>query len=226
MQNQNVSASAQDALPPAAFRFHPVRDLTTGEAVSLMVEHRVGYSEQVRFGPSFEDDSAQDTAAHWLAERIERAAHSESLAPEGLRPIYIPAPDAAFSDTDAPIAARAAVGRTQLLPQEFCLEFTDAAFVAHRGDAERRVRAFRKRGFRVSLDMRRTNNTALSHNLRLMLDTIRVSALHLDDESMAATVEAARECGVCVIAERPRWRDADRLVAQGVAYALAPMADA
>lgn len=217
--------TSSPSLPP--FRFQVVRDLLSGEAASLIVQHREGFDERVRFG-RFEtpEDGVQPDPALWLAERVERAAFSEAMAPGAFRPIFVPAPDAAFEHENTPMACRAAVARSQLLPQEFCLEFTDAALVLAREEAERHVRAFRRRGFRVSLDLRRSQHSALSHALRLMLDTIRVRAEDIARDEVSRTVEAAVAAGVCVIAEGPYWRDAEALARQGIAYALEPKADA
>ena len=220
-----------DLPKPGLFHFLPILELVSGEAVSLMVEHRRRFADAARFGPAFEaraDGDMQTTGnpALWLADRLERAAASEAMAPGNLRPIYVPGPDAAFTHEDTAMACRAAIARTRFLPQEYCIEFTDTAFTNARDDIETRVRNFRRHGFRVGLDIRRSRHTALSFGLRLMLDTLRFNGEDIDSDDVAQSVEAAREAGMCVMAEKPRWRDADRLVAMGVSYALAPIADA
>jgi hypothetical protein len=218
---------AFDGTPAIPFRFHFVQDLATGSPVGLMIEHRQRFDDRVRFGEHGLLSSPHDVGAPlWLAERIERAAFTEALAPAECRPIHVPAPDAAFEHPDTPVACRAAVARTPLLAQEFCIEFSDAAFSLARGEATWIVRGFRRRGFRVGIDLTRSQAASLSPELRLMLDTVRVRAIDLDEETVDAAVSQARDSGISVIVDAPRWRDSEALIARGLTYALAPRADA
>lgn len=224
---QSTSSPVCDRAPAIPFRFRFVQDLATGAAVGLMLEHRQRFDDGVRFGPGgVVTASEQESAPLWLAERIERAAFTEALAPAECRPIHVPAPDAAFEHPDTPVACRAAVARTPLLAQEFCLEFSDAAFALARHEAARIVRGYRRRGFRVGLDLTRSQSFAMSPEVCLMLDSVRVRACDLEDEGVDRIVSQSRDGGIIVIVENPRWRDSESLISRGLTYALAPRADA
>ncbi len=218
-------ATQPRTLPP--FRFEAIRELPTGMAAGLLVKHREAFADTVRFGPAWSETSqTSQCAGTWLAERIERAAHAEALAPQALRPVFVPAPDAALADPNAPLACSAAVARTPLLPQEFCLVFRDAASAVAGKLIENHVRAFRRRGFRVALDMRRSQATPLSQSLLLMIDTLRVQSDDLKTPDILEIIQAARQAGVCILADRPRWRDIDELASIGIGFGFDLRADA
>jgi|GEM_PF-2576420 len=218
-------ATQPRTLPP--FRFEPVRELPTGMATGLLVEHREAFADAVRFGPAWADAcQPSQCAGSWLAERIERAAHTEALAPQTLRPIFVPAPDAALADPNAPLACSGAVARTPLLAQEFCIVFRDSAFAVAGGLIEKHVRSFRRRGFRVALDMRRSQATPLTQSLLLMIDTLRVHCDDLGEPDILEIVQAAREAGVCILGDCPKWRNVNELASIGIGFGFDLRADA
>lgn len=211
--------------PP--FRLHPVRELPTGEAVGLILEHRESFADRVRFGPAANQTPAPvSAAATWLSSRIEHAAHSEALSPQQLRPVFVPAPDAALFDSTVPLACATAMAGSPLLPQEICLEFRDSALVTAGSEVETRMRAFRRRGFRVSVDIRSSQSAEMSVALRLMIDTIRVRTEDMHDPDIAERVHEARRSGICILAEAPRWRDVDELASLGIQFGVSLRADA
>jgi hypothetical protein len=211
----------------APFRFQAVRELPSGLTSGLILEHRDAFADSVRFGPAWDHPHDEaPSAADWLAERIERAAHAEALLPQELRPVYVPAPDAAFADRNAPLACSAAVTRSPLLPQEFCLSFRDSALALAGDRAETTVRGFRRRGFRVAADLRQSQATTFSHSLLLMIDTLSVRSEDLDEPEVMEKVQEAREAGVCILADRPRWRDAEELASLGIMFGCELRADA
>ena len=121
----------------------------------------------------------------------------------------------------------AAVRQTRFCAQEFVFEFKDAALHASRTDLLEHVQNLRKRGFRVSLDARRSFETKLCGNLRLMLDTIRVEADAVwSDPALQEKIEIAAESGIGVIAQNARYRDSEALIRLGVTYGAGLKADA
>ena len=86
--------------------------------------------------------------------------------------------------------------------------------------------AVRKRGFRVGLDARRSWRTAMGARARMTFETVRLDpnvcqALDIP----LSRLEVASADGVALIAENAHWRDAERLAALGVHFAMAPRAD-
>ena len=104
---------------------------------------------------------------------------------------------------------------------------SDASLSQSRKDVMRSIEALRRKGFRIGVIATRSWSTPLDTSLRLMLDTVRVQAalLHRDTDLMNR-VEAAVACGMSVIAEGARYRDADDLASIGVELAMRPRADA
>ena len=223
LEEQRAPAAAAETTP---LRFKPVMHLSTGETQSVLCQSARRYSDRVSFGIMFAEDDI-DSPAKWLAEHIEEAAHAVNLTEKRARPVIIRAPFAAFAHPDTGIACEAAIKRTRLCPQEVCLDIQDGALSLSPSDAAERVRSFRRRGFRVSLDARKAWNTVLDTPMRLMLD-----AIHIDAEKLFSCEDLQRKCtiataaGISVIAERAKWRDADALSTLGVQFAISPRTDA
>ena len=202
-------------------------NLESGEAVASLAETPIEFSERPAFGPATIQSAQQNSPAKWLADQIETIAAGSSLLDVYERPILTPAPIAAFAHSRTGPACEAAVVRSKLCPQEICLEFSDAAFAASPSEAVNRVQVLRRLGFRVSIDARKAWNAKLSSSLRLSIDTYRVNAMHLmNNTDLQYQCEAAAGSGITVIAEQARWRDADWLVDFGIEHAIRPKADA
>ena len=223
---------AQTALPSAKrpatdfVRFDPVMHLTDGDVLGMAAEEAQEFEERVRFGPvtGFKSES---NAAAWLAERVLRiacAAYDEGVTG---RPILVSAPMAALADPNTALACDAAIRRTTMCQQEFCLVFPDAAFAADPADCTARIARLRRCGFRVGIDMRKSWQTGLSQSLRLMIDTVRIDAgaVHTSDELHEAAI-AASASGILVVADRAAWRDGATLAESGVSGAVRPRGDA
>lgn len=228
MQSRQISHPAygtKASLPQV--RFAQIMHLDTGDAVAALAETPKRFSDRPAFGPAVLDVPQQGNPAKWLADQIETIAASASLLELSERPILVKAPIAAFAHSGTAAACEAAVIRSKLCPQEICLEFSDAAFAAAPQEAANRVKGLRLLGFRVSIDARKAWNTHLSTALRLTLDTYRINAEHLqNDTDLQWQCEAAAASGITVIAERARWRDASWLSDYGIEYAIRPKADA
>ena len=220
----NTSLVQSSAL--ARVRFKPVMHLMGGESLGLVADEPMEFEERVSFGPARQGPGAQ-SAAKWLAGRIERVASATYNADQTHRPILVAAPMACLADPDTAAACDAAVRRTILCQQEFCLMFSDAAFAGDPADGTARIARLRRAGFRVGIDMRYSWQTPLSESFRILIDTIRVDADALEVSSeLCDVVEVAQAAGILVVADHANWRDGDYLSQLGVFGAVAPNTDA
>lgn len=211
---------------PARLRFDPVLHLETGDAVGALARTDERFEERAVFGPAGQVAESACPAI-WLAARLEDAAIGVGLLDIMARPIHVEAPLAALAHANTALACDAAVRRTRLCPQEFVIELQDAALAASSTDCVARVEGLRRRGFRVGLDARTSWSTPLCANLRLMLDSVRISAPTLDTEpDVQDLAEVAHAAGLSVIADKARWQDAYWLGQLGVEYGVQLKADA
>lgn len=215
----------------AAVRFAPVVHLQSGETVTLIAETEKRFEERAVFGrAALAAESSQPASlnagpAAWLAAHVElvaNKAHDSATA----RPVIVPAPLAALMDANTPIACDAAIRRTNLCAQEICIEIADAALALPARETQTAIENLRRCGFRVSLNATRSWEAALSTSMRILLDSIRIDARHIDFEAgIDVRIEAASACGMSVIAENANWRDGDYLASRGIDYALRPRLD-
>ena len=218
--------SASPRLEQSRVRLLPVVHLVAGDMLGMVAEEAMEFEERVRFGP-VTGSAADADPAKWLADRLGRVASAAWADGATGRPILVPAPLAALANANTAVACDAAVRRTTMCQQEFCLMFSDAAFAGETVDCSSRVARLRKAGFRVGIDMRQSWHTALSESLRLMIDTIRIDADALEaSPDLQDIVMIARESGILVVADNANWRDGDFLEETGVAGAIAPRTDA
>ena len=85
----------------------------------------------------------------------------------------------------------------------------------------------RHEAFRLLIINTLDHCTPLDPRLRLLLDCVRVDAAKLWTEAdLLNRVEAARACGMAVIAENARYRDGEKLADVGIELARAPKVDA
>ena len=205
-------------------RLVDVYNLETGETVFLMAQCQRDFSERVRFGPRTGTPALQNPA-NWIAQNIEEIAYlSHDYSP--VRPILIPVPIAAFMDENLVTACHAAILRTPLCPQEVCLEIDDATVTLMGPSLNPTLEALKRHGFRLSLNATLTATAALSENLRLLLDTLRLDARRFEKEAdMQDRVEAARAAGIALIAENAFWRDGPYLARHGIDYGINPRRD-
>lgn len=208
--------------PPV--RFLPVMHLLGGDSLGLVADEPVEFEERAMFGRA---PAEPLNAARWMAGRLERVASAACAQEQAARPILVTAPMAALADPNTAMACDASVRRTVLCQQEFCLMFPDAALSGDPADAAPRLARLRRAGFRVGIDMRHSWQTAFSEGIRMLIDTIRVDAdaVEASAELCKLTV-AAHACGVMVVADHASWRDGDFLRNNGIAGAVAPLADA
>lgn len=220
-----------ETAPTAAARNRllPVMHLETGEAVLLFAETEKRFEERAVFGrtAAAAESSEAVSPAQWMAGHIEAVAHdAHSRTTE--RPVIVELPLVALIDPDTAVACDAAIARTHLCPQEICLEIQDAALALPAArNAQERIEALRKCGFRVSLNATRSWQCPLSHSMRILLDSLRVDARKIEaDEDLQDRIEAAASSGMLVIAEHANWRDSYYLGGLGVEYGFRMRADA
>ncbi len=207
-------------------RFKPVMHLRAGDSLGLVADEPMEFEERVSFGPASNDNEIL-SPAKWMAGRLERVATAVCAQELPHRPILVAAPMAGLSDPDTAVACDAAVRRTVLCQQEFCLMFTDAAFAGDPADGTARIARLRKAGFRVGIDMRHSWQTPLSESFRILIDTIRVDADALEaSHDLCDVVLAAKSAGILVVADHANWRDGDFLHDMGVSGGIAPKTDA
>ena len=164
------------------------------------------YEEKAAFGPAASQSATGP--AKWLADRLLEVASAAHTFDNRMRPIIVPAPAAALGDDNTAVGCDAAIRRTTLCQQEISLEFQDSVFADGRTEAIHSVASLRKRGFRVSIDMRKSWQTQLRDGLGLMIDSIRVDARELQiNEELMDLCEFASAAGILVIADKANWRD-------------------
>lgn len=208
--------------PPV--RFMPVMHLMSGDSLGMVADEPVEFEERAMFGRA---DAEPLNAARWMAGRLERVASAAVAQDIAHRPILVSAPMAALGDPNTAAACDAAVRRTVLCQQEFCLMFADAALAGDPADATSRLTRLRRAGFRVGLDMRYSWQTPLSDSVRLLVDTIRVDAEAVEiSPELCDVTAAAQAAGILVVADQASWRDGPFMHDMGVSGAVAPMTDA
>lgn len=218
---------AEKRLQSGFVRFDAVMHLEAGDLLGVAAEEAMEFEERVSFGPvTGMAHTADADAASWLAERLVRVASAAYAQGATGRPILVSAPIAALADPNTAMACDAAIRRTAMCQQEFCLMFPDAAFSSETVDCTSRVARLRRCGFRVGIDMRRSWQTGLSESLRLMIDTLRIeaAAVHTSDELHEAAIAAAA-AGILVVADNAAWREGPALAESGVTGAITPRSD-
>jgi hypothetical protein len=205
-------------------RFRSVVRLADGEAFGMHAESDINFEDT--FHPRHLTGAPLPSAAAWLGDLIERAGRLAQETNQTLRPLSILAPMAALADQDAPMAAEAGIARAGLLPQEVRLDFCDASVCALEDLALDRVDAFRRRGFRVGLDARKSWSTPMGARARMTFEAVRIEPSRCEALEIPMTrLEVAAAEGVALIAENVRWRDAEQLAELGICFAVAPRAD-
>ncbi|WP_158085776.1 EAL domain-containing protein [Henriciella aquimarina] len=228
MQHVRTRVQPQGATFPVTqpVRFEPVIHLVKGDIVNLIAETPKRYEEFVAFGPSGMLADTPSPAA-WLADMVETVARAAADEAAHSRPLMVSAPIAAMMHPDTPSACEAAAARSRILPQEICIEVTDASLSQSKKDVTRSIEALRRKGFRIAIDATQTWCTPLDTGLRLMLDSVRIDAGELWRSSdLMNRVEAAVACGMAVIAEKARYRDGSDLAALGIDLGARPRTDA
>ncbi len=208
-------------------RAKPAIHLCTGDMVGAFIEVAIDFDDRPMSLAQPRSNASSVKPAQWLADRIGDVASLCEITAMTERPIILPIPVACLTDSTTLDACIHAVAQTKLCHQELSLEITDSAFATHDLSARKLIQEFRQRGFRVSIDARKSWTASLSADCWLMIDTLRLRAEHIADEvDLMHRVELAAHAGVAIVAEHPKWRDGEDLAALGIDYGLSPKADA
>lgn len=205
-------------------RFRPIVRLEDGCAFGMQAEADIAFEDT--FNPRHLSDASLPSSAAWLGDLVERAARLATDTGNTLRPIAVTAPLAALASRDAPMAAEAGAARANVLPQEIRIDFLDASVVTMEDLALDRLDAFRRRGFRVGLDARKSWSTPMGARARMTFEAVRLDPKLFEAMDVPMSrLEVSSADGIALIAENVRWRDAEALADLGVHFALAPRAD-
>lgn len=207
-------------------RTRPAIHLCSGDLVGAFAEFATHFDE----GPLFLSQHSKNRDCdpkQWLAERISDVACLAEVTNTSERPIVLPMPASCLTDTQTVDTCVHAVAQTRLCHQELSFEITDSAFATHALSARKLIQSFRQRGFRVSIDIRKSWIAHLSSDCWLMIDTLRLNANDIwNQPALIKRLEIAASAGVAIVAEKPKWRDGDELAALGIEYGLSLRADA
>jgi hypothetical protein len=219
-----VNETAPVAQRQPKLRFRPIVRLEDGAAFGMHAEADIAFEDT--FTSRHLTGAALPSCAGWLGDLIERTARLAHDSSHPHRPISITAPMAALADPDAPMAAEAGVLRSKLLPQEIRIDFMDASIVAMEDLALDRLDAFRRRGFRVGLDARKSWRTPMGARARMTFEAVRLDPSRCEALDIPLSrLEVANADGVALIAENIHWRDADKLAEIGICFAMSPRSD-
>jgi len=226
---QRTSHTAKPASPKGVTPFirpHTCMHLCSGDAVGAFIEYAHSFEDKPAL-LSKSDVHTHQTAANWIASKIEDIASMCDTLDYTERPLVLPVPARTLIDDDVLESCTYAAAQTRLCHQEMSLEITDAAISAHTEEATTFMHTFRRKGFRVSVDARRSWAAELPAECWLLVDTLRLRAQDIETEpALQDVIDLASSAGVAIVAERAFWRDGEYLARMGIDYALKPRADA
>lgn len=225
-RSEHTLPSTKTANTTGHLRLRPAIHLRSGDTVGAFTECPRGYDERPVFTSGLKPTKPA-LASEWVANQIAALGALCTLTDCMDRPLILPVPAAAITDPNMVDACVTAAAQTRLCNQELSFEFTDADLSRLGDGLPNFIRIFRQRGFRVSIDARKSWVLDLSAPGWLMIDTMRVRSTDIDDDcDLDEQIETARSAGVAIIAERALWRDGEYLASRGIDYALMPRADA
>lgn len=184
-----------------------------------------------RVDPLFEDlypmTGPAPSPAEWLALCIRRLAQAARQYDVMVRPLHVPVPIAILNDPNAPEKCRLASIAEDCCPQEFILEFQDTTLAQPDEGVLDAMEAFRRKGFRIGLDARRSNAAPFGARLRSAVERIRIREDELlFDETVQMRAEIVSSLGGAVILDRAQWKNVDLITSYGATHALKLIADA
>lgn len=200
--------------------------LCSGDAVGAFMEYAYNFEDKPAL-LSNSDIKTHHTAASWIASKIIDMASMCDMIDYIERPLILPVPARTLIDNDVLEFCTNAAAQTRLCHQEISLEITDAAISAHTEEAVTFMHTFRRQGFRVSVDARKSCAGELPGECWLLVDTLRLRAQDIEVEpALQDMIGLASSAGVAIVAERALWRDGEYLARMGIDYALKPRTDA
>ncbi|MAK60838.1 MAG: hypothetical protein CMK09_07660 [Ponticaulis sp.] len=206
---------------PFRSRFEACMKLPTGE-----IDFPV-----TRVDPLFEDQPivgvTHTSPGHWLADCIARLGQAARQFDVGVRPLHVPMPLAILQSADTPDQCLNAVKSQDCCPQEFILEFQDSTLAQTEDGVLDRMEAFRRKGFRIGLDARRSSESPFGARLRSAVERMRVTEFDLmNDDNVQMRAEIVSGLGGDVILDRASWKNVDLLKSFGATHAQKLIADA
>ncbi len=206
-------------------RAHNCIHLCSGDTVGAIVEYAQNFEDTPIVFPSG-NELIQTSPSDWVGEKIlDVAAMCETIECNE-RPLVMPVPAMVLADPLTLDACIKATAQTRLCHQEISLELTDSAITLHTEEAHAFCHMMRRKGFRVSVDARKTWENDLPGTDWLMVDTLRVRAKDIDTQrDIEDLIEVAASAGVAIIAEQAHWRDGEYLARMGIDYGTKPRAD-
>jgi len=212
--------------PALRSRFEVCRRLSDGEPDLALTRVDPLFEEQASpFAPI--GPNGFRSPGEWLCVALRKLITATNSTHSVTRPIHIPMPIAILMDESAARDAKNTVQEEGYCPQEFMLEFQDASLACGDASAMEQFEAFRRSGFRIAMDARKSFATPFCSRLRPAIERIRVNAdelMYNDTLQMRADIVAC--LGGEVIVDRANWRDSETLEKLGATHALKMMADA
>jgi len=223
--NTDFFAEAGPQTLPAIARLRPIVSLDDGTPFATLSETDRAFDSGLRFAQWRACGFSAEPGA-WLGGQI--AAGARAIDPyASRRPLIVPACPPALISEAAADACESATAHSQLCPQEICFEFEDGLFAADLHASLAGARRLVQRGFRISLDARRSWKTAGLAPFKVMGTGVRLDARNLDNGQVTSDdTRDASASGLAVMIEGMRWRDGADLAARGIHLAIAPRPDA
>ena len=212
---------------PLRSRFEVCRSLADGEPAFPLTRVDPLFEEQaVSFGRSVRPMNATGPT-DWLVQAIAKLTSDIQSLNMTLRPVHLPMPVSIFTDGNAAEIAQLAVTEAGFCCQEFIVEIQDASLASGESDVFDRLDAFRRKGFRIALDARKSAATPFSSRIRGVIERLRVNATDLIiDDMLQLRADMVTCIGGDVIVDRAGWRQADELRQLGATHALKLLTDA
>lgn len=206
---------------PFRSRFEPCLQLPDGEIDFPLT----------RVDPLFEDQPlvgvCYTSPDLWLVDCLKRLCLAARQFDVGTRPLHVPMPLAILRSNDAPEMCLNAVKSEDCCPQEFILEFQDSTLAQTEEGVLDGMEAFRRKGFRIGLDARRSSVAPFGARLRSAVERMRVTEFDLmNDDEVQMRAEIVSGMGGDVILDRASWKNVDLLRDFGATHAQKLLADA
>ncbi|GAA3829202.1 putative bifunctional diguanylate cyclase/phosphodiesterase [Nocardioides panacisoli] len=195
--------------------FQPVVDTVTGRTVGAEALVRWNSADGIvtplRFVPVAEETGLIVPLGAWVLEEACRQTRAWALAHPEREPLRINVNLSAVQFSRPNIVAEVAdtLLRTDLPPEQLCLEITETGLMADTELTIATLRELKALGVRVAIDDFGTGYSSLSYLQRFPVDVVKVDQAftaglgrsQVDSEIVAAVVRLAAACGITVVAE-------------------------
>lgn len=208
-------------------RLEPCLSLENGETAFPLTRIDPLYDELPMSFGRVNRTSAWPNATQWSRAAFLRLTTLLRDLEITIRPIHLPLPLSILTENGASdIMAKTCI-EEGYCPQEFMLEIQDASLACGTTAHFDHLDAFRRHGFRIALDARRSAETAFSKRLRGAIERLRVTADDLlRDEMLQLRADMVSCIGGDVILDRANWRDVNDLQRFGATHSARLLTDA